>query len=156
MNRITLAAAAACAVVAALTGCAAATPAGPATATTRPVSGTVTPTPPVDGITTPTPKPSETAVADPKAVEPTTIPGPTVSALAQHIYDECSKGAADAGVTLKLTENPSGYTSNGKYELIYPFTFNDDHNDPYAIYNCVLTDNTVNSTYVGGGLSDSH
>lgn len=73
------------------------------------------------------------------------------------IFDECSTGAAAAGVRLTFTADPTGYTTaDGRYELIYPFTFLDGHDDPYAIYNCTLTDNTVTSKYVGGGLSDSH
>ncbi len=148
MRRLTIATVTALTAVAALTGCATST-------------GTAAPTTPNTHVSktanaTPSPSATDTAVADPKAVEPTTSAAPTVSALAQHIYDECSAGAADAGITLTLTETPTGYTSDGKYLLLYPFTFNDGHDDPYAIYNCALTDNTVNSTFIGGGLSDTH
>ena len=163
MRRLTITIAAALTVAATLTGCAANDgPTASPTPTSKPAA--------TAAATTPTPTATETAVADPKAVQPTTAPAPeppaaaptrpaaapAVSALAQHIYDECSKGAADAGVTLQLTANPHGFDSNGRYELLYPFTFNDGHDDPYAIYNCVLTDNTVNSTFIGGGMTDSH
>jgi hypothetical protein len=160
-TRSTLTIAAACVAVAAFTGCTSASPDGPATSTTTawPASPTATPTRVAPTQTAPT----ETAVADPTAVQPpaapTTAPpaaAPEVSPLAQHIYDECSKGAADAGVTLQLTANPSGYDSDDHYQLVYPFTFNDGHDDPYAVYNCALTDKTVNSTFIGGGMTDSH
>ena len=161
MHRTALTAAAACALLAALTGCAAAAPAGPATSTPRAVSATdATSAPPV--VSSSQPSPTESAVADPEPAEPasdpapTGDPAPTVSALAQHVYDECSKGAADARITLRLTDHPSGSSSNGGYLLIYPFTFTDGHDDPYAIYDCLLTDDTVDSTFVSGGLSDAH
>jgi hypothetical protein len=155
MRRLTITIAAALTVAATLTGCAATT--GPAAK--PPTEPTFTADAP-----TATPTPTETAVADPKAVTPapTTSPSspaaaPAPSALAQHIYDECSTGAAEAGVRLTFTEKPSGYPgANGVYQLIYPFTFLDAHTDPYAIYNCALTNDTITSTYVGGGLSDAH
>lgn len=93
------------------------------------------------------------------SVDPSSSPsqGPATSALAQHVYDECSKGAAAAGVTLTFTDDPSGYTgSDGTYQLVYPFTFDDGHTDPYAMYNCTLTDDTVGSSYVSSGMTDSH
>ncbi|PYY32257.1 hypothetical protein [Curtobacterium sp. MCBD17_030] len=165
MRRLTITIAAALTVAATLTGCTANDgPTASPTPTSKPTATAAATTP------TPTATASETAVADPKAVQPTTAPAPeppaaaptspaaapAVSAVAQHIYDECNKGAADAGVTLQLTANPHGFDSNGRYELLYPFTFNDGHDDPYAIYNCVLSDNTVNSTFIGGGMTDSH
>lgn len=162
MRRLTATAAAtALTVVAALTGCATTT--GPtATETTR-ETATSTPTKTAtQAASTPTPTPSATAtaVADPKAVEPyasASVPSTSVSALAQHIYDQCSIGAAAAGVRLRLTENPSGYTeSDGHYQLVYPFTFLDGHDDPYAIYNCGLTNSTVTSKFISGGISDTH
>lgn len=155
MNRIALTAAATCAVVAALTGCAAASPAGPATSTPRAVrTAEGASTPPV--VSSTQPSPTEPAAADPTITEPSGTPAPTVSALAQHVYDECSKGAPGAGVTLQLTDDPSGYSSDGNYLVVYPFTFDDGHDDPYAVYNCTLTDDTVDSTDVSSGLSDTH
>ncbi|OIH98319.1 hypothetical protein BIU90_00010 [Curtobacterium sp. MCBA15_001] len=80
-----------------------------------------------------------------------------MSALAQHVYDQCSIGAEAAGVRLTFTEKPSGYTeADGHHQLTYPFTFLDGHDDPYAIYNCGLTDDTVTSTFISGGMSDAH
>ena len=104
----------------------------------------------------PVPSPSATAT---DAATPSSSPsqGPATSALAQHVYDECSKGAADAGVTLTFTDDPSGYPgSDGTYQLVYPFTFDDGHTDPYAMYNCTLTDDTVGSSYISSGMTDSH
>ncbi|WIE81423.1 hypothetical protein [Curtobacterium sp. MCSS17_016] len=167
MRRLTITIAAALTVAATLTGCTANDdPTASPTPTSKPTA--------TAAATTPTPTATATAVADPKAVQPTAAPtvapapeppaaaptspaaAPAVSALAQHIYDECNKGAADAGVTLQLTANPYGFDSNGRYQLLYPFTFNDGHDDPYAIYSCVLTDNTADSTFIGGGMTDSH
>lgn len=146
-----VAAAAAAALVAVLTGCAAASQAGPAAPTPDPV-GTSTSTSPTPTETT-TPSPTATATAP----SPTASATPTVSALAQHIHDECNKGADDAGVVLEFTAEPSGYSSDGKYLLVYPIKqFTDGHTDPWAIYNCTLTDATVGSTFVGGGVSDTH
>ncbi len=146
-----VAAAAATALVAVLTGCAAASQASPATSTPDRV-GTSTSTSPTPTETT-TPSPTATATAP----SPTASATPTVSALAQHIYDECNKGADDAGVVLEFTAEPSGYTSDGKYLLVYPIKrFTDGHTDPWAIYNCTLTDDTVGSTFVGGGVTDTH
>ncbi|RPE83353.1 hypothetical protein EDF28_1895 [Curtobacterium sp. PhB137] len=146
-----VAAAAAAALVAVLTGCAAASQAGPAASTPDPV-GTSTSTSPTPTETT---TPSPTAIAT--APSPTASATPTVSALAQHIHDECNKGADDAGVVLEFTAEPSGYTSDGKYLLVYPIKqFTDGHTDPWAIYNCTLTDDTVGSTFVGGGVTDTH
>jgi hypothetical protein len=114
---------------------------------------TPTPSPTVTGAATPGNQPSST----PSKPSSSPSQGSGTSALAQHIYDECSKGAADAGVTLTFTDNPSGYAgSDGTYQLIYPFTFDDGHTDPYAIYNCTLTDDTVDSSYVSSGMTDSH
>ncbi|MBF4587241.1 hypothetical protein [Curtobacterium sp. VKM Ac-2887] len=146
-----VATAAAAALVAILTGCAAASPAGPATSTPDRV-GASTSTSPTPTETT-TPSPTATATAP----SPTATATPTVSALAQHIHDECNKGADDAGVVLEFTAEPSGYTSDGKYLLVYPIKqFTDGHTDPWAIYNCTLTDATVGSTFVGGGVTDTH
>ncbi|MFJ4074097.1 hypothetical protein [Curtobacterium sp. NPDC089991] len=148
-----VAAAAATALVAVLTGCAAASQAGPATSTPDRVgaSTSTSPTP------TETTAPSPTATAPSPSPSPTASATPTVSALAQHIYDECNKGADDAGVVLEFTAEPSGYSSDGKYLLVYPIKqFTDGHTDPWAIYNCTLTDATVGSTFVGGGVSDTH
>ncbi|MGU3408854.1 hypothetical protein ACLBWP_02005 [Microbacterium sp. M1A1_1b] len=153
----TLTALSAMALLAALAGCA---------TTTAAVSGPTASN--ADSAT-----PTATAAADPVTARPTTPPTPTpvsaptptaapaapaaVPTLAQHVYQECSKGAEDAGVTLTFTANPSGYTAaDGHYQLVYPFTFNDGHTDPWAIYNCGLTDDTAQSTFLGGGLSDSH
>jgi hypothetical protein len=105
---------------------------------------------------TPTPSPSAATAAD---VPPTQTPTPVTSApsLAQHVFDACSTEAAENGVTLTFTPDPSGSTSSdGSYQLIYPFTFDDGHTDPYAIYNCTLTDDTITSSYVKGGLGDAH
>ncbi len=109
---------------------------------------------------TPTPSPSAATVADvPPTPTPTPTPTPVTSApsLAQHVFDACSTEAAENGVTLTFTPDPSGSTSSdGSYQLIYPFTFDDGHTDPYAIYNCTLTDDTITSSYVKGGLGDAH
>lgn len=157
MRRLTITAAIALTAAAALTGCA--TTAGPAaspsaTSTSKPTAAA----------STPTPAATETAVADPKAVAPATsapsapAAAPSVSGLAQHIYDQCSLGAAENGITLTFTERElPGYVNEaGHYQLIYPFTFNDGHDDPYAIYNCALTDDTVTSKFVAGGITDTH
>ncbi|MBF4606947.1 hypothetical protein [Curtobacterium sp. VKM Ac-1393] len=146
-----VAAAAAAALVAILTGCAAASPAGPATSTPDRVGAS----------TSTSSTPTETTAPSPTATAPSPFPTatatPTVSALAQHIYDECNKGADDAGVVLEFTADPSGYTRDGKYLLVYPIKqFTDGHTDPWAIYNCTLTDGTVGSTFVGGGVTDTH
>ncbi|QYI97006.1 hypothetical protein K0028_15280 [Curtobacterium flaccumfaciens pv. flaccumfaciens] len=115
------------------------------------------------GDKTPVPSQSPTATNATPENQPSSTPSSSpsqesgMSALAQHIYDECSKGAADAGVTLTFTNDPSGYPgSDGTYQLIYPFTFDDGHTDPYAVYNCTLTDDTVDSSYVSSGMTDSH
>ncbi|MFA0851413.1 hypothetical protein ABRP24_016070 (plasmid) [Curtobacterium sp. WHRI 8282] len=150
-TRLSVTAVAACVMVAALTGCAASAPTPSPSATSA-----------TTGDETPAPSPSATAT---DAVTPSTpstpssspSQGPATSALAQHVYDECSKGAADAGVTLTFTDDPSGYPgSDGTYQLVYPFTFDDGHTDPYAMYNCTLTDDTVGSSYVSSGMTDSH
>lgn len=144
---------AACVLVAALTGCAASalTPSPSATSAT---TGNKTPVP----SQSPTATDAATAVNQPPST-PSSSPSqkPGTSALAQHIYDECSKGAADAGVTLTFTDNPSGYPGSDRtYQLTYPFTFDDGHTDPYAVYNCTLTNDTANSSYVSSGMTDSH
>ena len=150
-TRVSLTAVAACVVVAALSGCAASTPTPAPSATTA-----------MTGDKTPLPSPTATDAATTDDQTPSTPPtspskAPGTSALAQHIYDECSKGAADAGVTLTFTDDPSGYPgSDGTYQLVYPFTFDDGHTDPYAVYNCTLTDDTVDSSYVSSGMTDSH
>lgn len=147
-TRVSLTAVAACVVVAALSGCAASTPTPAPSATTA-----------MTGDKTPLPSPTATDAATTDNQTPSTSPSkePGTSALAQHIYDECSKGAADAGVTLTFTDDPSGYPgSDGTYQLVYPFTFDDGHTDPYAVYNCTLTDDTVDSSYVSSGMTDSH
>ncbi|MBT1632149.1 hypothetical protein [Curtobacterium flaccumfaciens] len=144
-TRLSVTAVAACVLVAALTGCAASAPTPSPSATSS-----------TAGDETPAPSPSATAT---DAVTPSSSPsqGAAASALAQHVYDECSKGAADAGVTLTFTDDPSGYTgSDGTYQLVYPFTFDNGHTDPYAMYNCTLTDDTVGSSYVSSGMTDSH
>jgi len=144
-TRLSVTAVAACVLVAALTGCAASAPTPSPSATSA-----------TAGDETPAPSPSATAT---DAVTPSSSPsqGAAASALAQHVYDECSKGAADAGVTLTFTDDPSGYTgSDGTYQLVYPFTFDDGHTDPYAMYNCTLTDDTGGSSYVSSGMTDSH
>jgi len=143
-TRLSVTAVAACVMVAALTGCAASAPTPSPSATSA-----------TTGDETPAPSPSATAT---DAVTPSSpSQGPATSALAQHVYDECSKGAADAGVTLTFTDDPSGYTgSDGTYQLVYPFTFDDGHNDPYAMYNCTLTDDTVGSSYISSGMTDTH
>lgn len=152
-TRVSLTAVAACVVVAALSGCAASTPT-PAPYATTAMTGDKTPLP--------SPSPTATDAATTDNQTPSTPPtspskAPGTSALAQHIYDECSKGAADAGVTLTFTDDPSGYPgSDGTYQLVYPFTFDDGHTDPYAVYNCTLTDDTVDSSYVSSGMTDSH
>ncbi|MCS6555288.1 hypothetical protein [Curtobacterium flaccumfaciens] len=144
-TRLSVTAVASCVMIAALTGCAASAPTPSPSATTA-MTGDKTPVPSQSPTATPENRPPST---------PSQEPG--TSALAQHIYDECSKGAADAGVTLTFTDNPSGYPgSDGTYQLIYPFTFDDGHTDPYAVYNCTLTDDTVNSSYVSSGMTDSH
>ena len=152
-TRVSLTAVAACVVVAALSGCAASTPT-PAPSATTAMTGDKTPLP------SPSPTATDAATTDDQTPStPPTSPSkaPGTSALAQHIYDECSKGAADAGVTLTFTNDPSGYPgSDGTYQLIYPFTFDDGHTDPYAVYNCTLTDDTVDSSYVSSGMTDSH
>ena len=144
-TRLSVTAVATCVVVAALTGCAASAPTSSPSATSA-----------TTGDKTPSPSPSATAT---DAATPSSSPsqGPATSALAQHVYDECSKGAADAGVTLTFTDDPSGYTGgDGTYQLVYPFTFDDGHTDPYAMYNCTLTDDTVGSSYISSGMTDSH
>ena len=144
-TRLSVTAVVTCVMVAALTGCAASAPTSSPSATSA-----------TAGDETPALSPSATAT---DAVTPSSSPsqGAAASALAQHVYDECSKGAADAGVTLTFTDDPSGYTgSDGTYQLVYPFTFDDGHTDPYAMYNCTLTDDTVGSSYVSSGMTDSH
>ncbi|MGW8431815.1 hypothetical protein ACWGJ9_12030 [Curtobacterium citreum] len=158
MRRLTITAAIAL-TVAALTGCS--TTAGPAVS--PPATSTVKPT---ATASTPTPTATETAVADPKVADPSSPAAApsassdpsSVSALAQHIYNECSLGAAENGITLTFTERElTGYVNEaGHYQLVYPFTFNDGHDDPYAIYNCALTDDTVTSKFLAGGITDTH
>lgn len=150
-TRLGVTALAACVTVAALTGCATSAPTPSPSATTA-TAGDETPVPSTSPTATdaPTPETPSTPSSSPSQ-------GSGTPALAQHIHDECSKGAADAGVTPTFTEDPSGYTgSDGTYQLIYPFTFDDGHTDPYAIYNCTLTDDTVDSSYVSSGMTDSH
>lgn len=152
-TRVSVTALAAFVMVAALSGCAAST-ATPSPSATTAMTGDKTPvssqSPTATGAATPVNQPPSTPSSSPSQE-------PGTSALAQHIYDECSKGAADAGVTLTFTDNPSGYpASDGTYQLIYPFTFDDGHTDLYAVYNCTLTDDTVNSSYVSSGMTDSH
>jgi hypothetical protein len=169
MRRLMIATTAVLTVAAALTGCTSSTPdqvrTATKTASTTPapkaaVTSTPTATPKAveTPATAPAPAVTEAAVTDPTAAEPptTAAPAPTRSALAQHVHDQCNVGAADAGVRLVFTEHPSGYTSDDRYLLIYPFAFLDGHSDPYAMYNCALTDDTVTSTFLGGGLTDSH
>ncbi|MCS5492422.1 hypothetical protein [Curtobacterium flaccumfaciens] len=145
-TRLSVTAVATCVMVAALTGCAASAPTPSASATSAST-----------GDETPSPSPTATDAATPSTPSSSPSQGPATSALAQHVYDECSKGAADAGVTLTFTDDPSGYTgSDGTYQLVYPFTFDDGHTDPYAMYNCTLTDDTVGSSYVSSGMTDSH
>jgi len=146
-TRLSVTAVVTCVMVAALTGCAASAPTSSPSATSA-----------TTGDKTPAPAPSPSATAT-DAATPSSSPsqGPATSALAQHVYDECSKGAAAAGVTLTFTDDPSGYTGgDGTYQLVYPFTFDDGHTDPYAMYNCTLTDDTVGSSYVSSGMTDSH
>lgn len=134
-----------CAAAVVLAGCATTTP---DTADSAPSSSATE--------QTPTPTTTGTGTV-PESPTPTPSASTTASALAQHVYDECSSGTADAGVTLTFTPHPSGYTgADGNYQLVYPFTFDDGHTDPYAVWNCTLTDDTVGSSYVGGGLSDTH
>jgi hypothetical protein len=141
----------AAALIGALAGCATGAAVSAPTASGDTATTTsVAPTP------TPTPSPSAATAAD---VPPTQTPTPVTSApsLAQHVFDACSTEAAENGVTLTFTPDPSGSTSSdGSYQLIYPFTFDDGHTDPYAIYNCTLTDDTITSSYVKGGLGDAH
>jgi hypothetical protein len=141
----------AAALIGALAGCATGAAVSAPTASRDTATTTsVAPTP------TPTPSPSAATAAD---VPPTQTPTPVTSApsLAQHVFDACSTEAAENGVTLTFTPDPSGSTSSdGSYQLIYPFTFDDGHTDPYAIYNCKLTDDTITSSYVKGGLGDAH
>ncbi|OIH95016.1 MULTISPECIES: hypothetical protein [unclassified Curtobacterium] len=135
-------------VAAALTACSSADPTPAPSASATEATDVTT--------STPAPTPSETATTVPETPTPTPTSTASGSALAQHIYEQCSTGAADAGVRLTFTEDPSGYTAaNGEYQLIYPFEFLDGHDDPYAIYNCSLTDDTLQSTWVGGGIGDS-
>ncbi|MBB1198449.1 hypothetical protein [Curtobacterium flaccumfaciens] len=152
-TRVSATALAACVMIAALTGCAASAPTPSPSATTA-MTGDKTPAPSQSPTATDAATPENQPPSTPSS-SPSQAPG--TSALAQHIYDECSKGAADAGVTLTFTNDPSGYPgSDGTYQLIYPFTFDDGHTDPYAVYNCTLTDDTVNSSYVSSGMTDSH
>ncbi len=145
-TRLSVTAVVTCVMVAALTGCAASAPTPSSSATSAST-----------GDKTPSPSPTATDAATPSTPSSSPSQGPATSALAQHVYDECSKGAADAGVTLTFTDDPSGYTgSDGTYQLVYPFTFDDGHTDPYAVYNCTLTDDTVDSSYVSSGMTDSH
>lgn len=145
-TRLSVTAVATGVMVAALTGCAASAPTPSSSATSAST-----------GDETPSPSPTATDAATPSTPSSSPSQGPATSALAQHVYDECSKGAADAGVTLTFTDDPSGYTgSDGTCQLVYPFTFDDGHTDPYAMYNCTLTDDTVGSSYVSSGMTDSH
>ncbi|WNY34967.1 hypothetical protein Q9Q99_07970 [Curtobacterium flaccumfaciens] len=103
-TRVSLTAVAACVVVAALSGCAASTPT-PAPSATTAMTGDKTPLP------SPSPTATDAATTDDQTPStPPTSPSkaPGTSALAQHIYDECSKGAADAGVTPDLHGRPVG------------------------------------------------
>jgi hypothetical protein len=114
------------------------------------------PTTPRDTATTTSvaPAPTPSTAAD---VTQTPTPAASAPSLAQHVFDACSTEAAENGVTLTFTPDPPGYTSSdGSYQLIYSFTFDDGHTDPYAIYNCTLTDDTTTSSYVKGGLGDAH
>jgi len=151
MHRPTVAIAVALAVAAALTGCTAHTVvAAPDTSTAKTSAAASAPTPSASG----------TATDDRPAAAPSATSAPSesaASALAQHVYRECSTGAAAAGVRLTFTAEPSGYTTaDGHYQLVYPFTFLDGHTDPYAVYNCALSDDTITSTYLSSGMSDSH
>jgi hypothetical protein len=134
-----------CTVVTTLAGCATTAPAAGASASSITVT---TPTTEPSSTTTPTPTPS---------AAPPSTPTPTADALARHVHDLCSTGAAEAGITLTFTAHPDGYTgSDGRYHLVYPFTFDDGHEDPYATWNCTLSDDGVDSTFVGSGITDSH
>ncbi|MBT1676684.1 hypothetical protein [Curtobacterium aurantiacum] len=153
-TRFVIAAAAAGTVLAALAGC-----------TASPAEGSGSPSPTQAATTTaaaPTTAPTTTSAPAPTTA-PTTAPTeqptatPTRSALAQHIFDECNKGAADAGVVLEFTAEPSGYAAADDYQLVYPIArFVDGHTDEWAIYTCTLTDDTVHSTFVRGGVTDTH
>ncbi|WP_420369949.1 hypothetical protein [Curtobacterium sp. L1-20] len=136
-----------CTVVTALAGC----------ATTAPAAGTSASS---TTVATPTTEPSPTTTATPTptpSAAPPSTPTPTADALARHVHDLCSTGAAEAGITLTFTAHPDGYTgSDGRYHLVYPFTFDDGHEDPYAVWNCTLSDDGVDSTFVGSGITDSH
>jgi hypothetical protein len=153
--RLRLSAVAACALIGTLTGCTAGT--SVVTPSDPPSSiAATTSAPPASPSASPSPTATRTAAAD---ATPTAAPdaAPSGPSLAQHVFDECSTGAAENGVTLTFTEDLNGYTgADGDYHLVYPFTFDDGHSDPYAVYNCALTDDTVHSSYLGGGLTDSH
>lgn len=151
-RRATTAFFAVCAAALALTGCAIDATATSAASPTSSTSGpTRTSSPSASA-------PRSTATATATATAPTAAgTDETGSALAQHIHDACSTGADESGVTLTFTADPTGYsTPDGRYELVYPFTFDDGHTDPYAIWNCVLSDDTVTSTFLGAGLGDTH
>ncbi|MGN7189489.1 hypothetical protein [Curtobacterium sp. MCBA15_004] len=144
------------AAVAVLSGCTTDTSGPVPDRTTARPTASATPTP-----TTSAPSGTQTSGPAPEggaAPAPGTSAGqPAGSALAQHVFDECSRGAPEAGVRLSFTEHPTGYRDDdGRYQVIYPFTFLDGHEDPWAVYNCTLTDDSVTSEYVASGLSDAH
>ncbi|MDM7886504.1 hypothetical protein QUG92_15445 [Curtobacterium sp. RHCKG23] len=154
-RRTTTAFFAVCAAALALTGCATE---ATATSAASPPANTSSPSSPTHNSSPSASAPRSTATATATATAPTAEgTDETGSALAQHIHDACSTGADESGVTLTFTADPTGYTTaDGRYELVYPFTFDDGHTDPYAIWNCVLSDDTVTSTFLGAGLGDTH
>lgn len=160
--RIVRTAAAVSVLVVALVGCASESTARPQASGTPSSSSTATTTPADAGTVTPSTTPSTTTeptrtgtgTAEPTAVA--TQPASPASALAQHVFDTCRQGAEDAGVTLQYTDDPQGSSSPSGWSVVYPFRFDDGHDDPYAIFTCTLTDDTVHSTYVGSGLGDTH
>lgn len=156
-----LTAAAACAALLALAGCAQDTPR--ATDTT-PASPTHRSTPTAASVRS-TPTPTATATATPTVplssptptTAPTAVAAPPTPSLAEHVRDVCSVEAARDGVTLVPSDTVSGRTTqDGRYEVVLPFTFDDGHQDPYAVYVCTVTDDTLASTLVGAGPIDTH
>lgn len=155
-TRFVIAAAAAGTVLAALAGCTASPTEGSGSPSPTQAATTTAAAPTATATTTSAPAPT-TAPTNAPAEQPTATPTPTRSALAQHIFDECNKGAADAGVVLEFTAEPSGYAAADDYQLVYPIArFVDGHTDEWAIYTCTLTDDTVHSTFVSGGVTDAH
>ncbi|MBT1680053.1 hypothetical protein [Curtobacterium aurantiacum] len=158
-TRFVIAAAAAGTVVAALAGCTASPAEGSGSPSPTQAATTTTAAPTTAPTTTSAPAPTTAPAAPAAPTAPTERPTatPTRSALAQHIFDECNKGAADAGVVLEFTAEPSGYAAADDYQLVYPIArFVDGHTDEWAIYTCTLTDDTVHSTFVRGGVTDTH